>query len=73
MSQLLKPFTQFLESIGIDPIIFGLLAMAILIFSQRDKYRHWKEQTKLQKEFLRSYIIIFLMGICAWLMIEYMP
>lgn len=72
MSELLKPFTHFLERIGINPLIFVLILLLILIFLSRDNYLNWEKQSKNQKHVLIWYILGLLMVIFSWFIIEFM-
>ena len=68
MSELLRPFTQFLKELGINPLVFAVIGMVIIIFFARNNYRNWKDQSKNQKQILILYlasliVMIFLLFI----------
>ena len=71
MSELLKPLTRFLESIGIDPIIFAIVVNLIVIYICRDNYLNWKEQSETQKTTLKLFIIGLCSLILAWFVVEF--
>ena len=67
MSKLLEPFTNFLRSIGIDPLLFAIIGMLIIIFISKGDYKNWKEQSKRRKEVLVLTIMAVLIMIVVWI------
>lgn len=71
MSELLKPFTQFIENSGFDPLLFAIGVMLIIIFVSRKDYTNWKKQSKHRKEVLVLTIVGLIMMILAWFIVNY--
>jgi len=67
MSKLLEPFTNFLRSIGLDPLLFGMFVLLIIIFVSIKDYKNWKKQSKQRKEVLIWTIAIFLLALIIWI------
>ena len=66
MSKLLEPFTNFLRSIGIDPLLFGMFVLLLFIIYERKDYKNWKEQSRQKKQVLMWTVIIFLLALTVW-------
>jgi hypothetical protein len=56
MSKLLEPFSDFLRSLGVDPLDFAILGMVLLIYFSRKNYKNWSKNEKNQKTILKLYI-----------------
>ena len=67
MSQLLEPFTNFLRSVGIDPLLFAIVGMGFFIYKDRSDFKKWKELSKRKKSIHRWTIFSFLLMIFVWI------
>ncbi|MBO6709946.1 MAG: hypothetical protein JJ882_15210 [Balneola sp.] len=56
MSKLLEPFSDFLRSLGVDPLDFAILGMVLLIYFSRKNYKNWSKNEKNQNTILKLYI-----------------
>lgn len=67
MSKLLEPFTNFLRSVGIDPLLVVIGGMLLFIIYERKDYKNWKEQSRQRKQVLIWTMVIFLLALMVWI------
>lgn len=71
MDKVFQPLTDYLISIGLNPLLFAFIGFLILIIICRDNFKNWNKQSKDQKRTLILYVIAALFIGLLYLFVDF--